>query len=285
VGNYGVFSTPAYFNGTLYYGGVEDSIKAFPFQEARLGAFSSKTSDHFVYPGATPSVSANGTSNGIVWVTQNTMPAVLFAYDAADLATELYNSNQAGGRDQFGSGNKFIAPTVASGRVYVGTTNNVGVFGLLDTSTLTPLQQWRNTYFHNPSNVGAGADRSDPSGDGVPNLMKYALGLNPTTFVSSAQLPLPSIRSEVDQNHLILTVNRAGEPTDIAYIVEVSGDLQNGEFGPPFIVTPTNVTSELEVCDNIPEAAAPPVSSVYRSQPHKSGTLISAVRSKRPVRT
>ena len=57
--------------------------------------------------------------------------AVLHAYDASNLH-ELYNSNQAaGGRDQFGAGNKFITPTIANGKVFVGTTNSVGVFGLL----------------------------------------------------------------------------------------------------------------------------------------------------------
>src|SRR6185312_6366488 len=60
----------------------------------------------------------------------------LHAYDAADLGRELYNSNQApGGRDQFGTGNKFITPTVADGKVFVGTTNSVGVFGLLSGET------------------------------------------------------------------------------------------------------------------------------------------------------
>jgi hypothetical protein len=77
-------------------------------------------------------VSANGTSNGIVWAHENTNPAVLHAYDATNLAHEIYNSNQAAGnRDQFGVGNKFITPMVADGKVFVGTTNAVAVFGLL----------------------------------------------------------------------------------------------------------------------------------------------------------
>ena len=67
-----------------------------------------------------------------MWASENTNPAVLHAYDATNLSTELYNSNQAsGGRDQFGTGNKFITPMIANGKVYVGTTNGVAVFGLL----------------------------------------------------------------------------------------------------------------------------------------------------------
>jgi hypothetical protein len=66
-----------------------------------------------------------------VWVTENLDPAVLHAYAANDLGHELYNSNQAAsGRDHFGTGNKFITPMIANGKVYVGTTDGVGVFGL-----------------------------------------------------------------------------------------------------------------------------------------------------------
>jgi hypothetical protein len=68
----------------------------------------------------------------ILWATENTSPAILHAYSARNLAVELYNSNQAaGGRDNFGNGNKFITPTIANGKVYVGTTTGVGVLGLL----------------------------------------------------------------------------------------------------------------------------------------------------------
>ncbi len=90
-----VYSTPAYFNGTLYYGAVGDHIKALPFQSARLAAVSSQTPGTYAFPGATPSVSANGTTNGIVWAAENNSTAVLHAYDATNLANELYNSNQA----------------------------------------------------------------------------------------------------------------------------------------------------------------------------------------------
>jgi hypothetical protein len=129
----GVFSMPAFFNGTLYYGAVGDTLKAIPFSN---GLFASTASSHsatgFGYPGTTPGISANGVTNGIVWAAENSSPAVLHAYNAGNLAVELYNSNQApNSRDHFGAGNKFITPTIADGKVYVGTTNGVGVFGLL----------------------------------------------------------------------------------------------------------------------------------------------------------
>jgi hypothetical protein len=128
----GVWSMPAYFNNTVYYGAVNDNLKAFPIVNARLAtaaAFQSVNS--FPYPGTTPAVSANGTANGIVWSVENASPAVLHAFDATNLQ-ELYNSNQAAnGRDHFGNGNKFITPMVVNGKVFVGTPTGVAVFGLL----------------------------------------------------------------------------------------------------------------------------------------------------------
>jgi hypothetical protein len=129
----GIWSTPAYFNGRIYYGPVNGTLKAFTVASAMLSAApSSESSTQFTYPGTAPSVSANGTADGIVWAHENTNPAVLHAYDATNLANELYNSNQAaGGRDHFGAGNKFISPMIAGGKVFVGTTASVAVFGLL----------------------------------------------------------------------------------------------------------------------------------------------------------
>ena len=128
-----VFSTPAYYNGTLYYGDINATLKAFPMANAKLATTpSSQSPSQFAYPGTAAAISANGTSNGIVWAHENGATAVLHAYDASNLAHELYNSNQAAsGRDHFGTGNKFITPAIADGKVFVGTTNSVAVFGLL----------------------------------------------------------------------------------------------------------------------------------------------------------
>jgi hypothetical protein len=128
----GEYGKPSYFNGTVYYGAVNDSIKAFPIMSGKLAVTpSSKSAAQFAYPGATPAISANATNNGILWAVENGSPAVLHAYDATNLANELYNSNQAAGsRDQF-VGNKFITPMIANGKVFVGTPNSVAVFGLL----------------------------------------------------------------------------------------------------------------------------------------------------------
>jgi hypothetical protein len=128
----GEFGKPSYFNSTVYYGAVGDTLKAFPITNAKLATTpASQSPTNFAYPGTTPSISANGGTNGIVWAVENGNPGVLHAYDATNVGKEFYNSNQASsGRDQFAD-NKFITPMVANGRVYVGTPTSVAVFGLL----------------------------------------------------------------------------------------------------------------------------------------------------------
>jgi hypothetical protein len=130
-----VYSSPAYFNGVVYYAADEDFLKAFPVMNAQLATSPSSVSPtQFQHPGPTPTISANGAQNGIVWALDSnlTSPGVLHAYDPANLGHEFYNSNQAvNGRDSFGNGNKFITPVIVNGKAYVGTQNGVAVFGLL----------------------------------------------------------------------------------------------------------------------------------------------------------
>ena len=140
-----IFGTPVFWNNHLYLGGTGDNLRSFAFDTAS-GLFdtvaSSRTGTSFSFPGPTPSVSSQGSSNGIVWAIDTSHygvpspsglgPAVVHAYDAANLATELWNSSQAGGnRDTAGNAVKFAVPTVANGRVYVGTRSEIDVYGLL----------------------------------------------------------------------------------------------------------------------------------------------------------
>lgn len=132
------FSTPAYWQNQVYFLGSADVLKTFTLTNGLLSTSpTSQSSTVFGFPGATPSVSANGTANGIIWVLQtdsfsNTSgTAVLRAYDATNVATELYDSKQSGNRDLPGPAVKFTVPTVANGKVYVGTQTQVSVFGIL----------------------------------------------------------------------------------------------------------------------------------------------------------
>ena len=120
---------PAYFDGVVYYGCVNDHLKALTVSGAFLATPSSQTARLLFIPGRHRVFGQwvyqryrLGGGNGNV---------ALHAFDAGNLATELYNSNQVGTRDQWGAGNKFITPMIANGKVYVGTTNGVAVFGLL----------------------------------------------------------------------------------------------------------------------------------------------------------
>jgi len=128
----GIWSMPAAWNGNVYFGPVDGPILDYQFQDAKLlSSPVAKTKLRFPYPGVTPSISANAGKDAILWATTYTNPAVLFAFNARTLEM-LYNSTQAPqGRDHFGKGNKFITPMISHGKVYVGTVNGVGVFGLL----------------------------------------------------------------------------------------------------------------------------------------------------------
>jgi len=131
----GMWGMPAFWNNNVYFGGVGDNIKMFRFDPA-AGLLSttpvSNTTVFFNYPGTTPSISANGTTNGIVWALETDgNPEVLRAFDATNLATELYNSTQNAARDNPGNAVKFVVPTVANGKVYVPAQRQLSVFGLL----------------------------------------------------------------------------------------------------------------------------------------------------------
>lgn len=125
------FSSGAYWNGNVYFSGVNDGVKAFTISNGTVSGPTSESSAVYGFPGASPSISANGTTNGILWAVEP-IKAILHAYDATNLANELYNSTQAaGGRDTLGSNVKFAPPTIVNGKVFIGTKNQVVVYGLL----------------------------------------------------------------------------------------------------------------------------------------------------------
>jgi hypothetical protein len=131
-----LYAGGAYWNNSLYFQAVNDVLRGFPLQNG-LAQTPALSTSVIGYPGAPLAVSANGTSNGIVWMVQADAfgtggPAVLHAFDPSNVATEFYNSAQAlNFRDQAGPAVKFVVPTVANGKVYVGTGNEVDVYGLL----------------------------------------------------------------------------------------------------------------------------------------------------------
>lgn len=155
----GLWSMPAYWNNTVYFAGSGGPLTAIPLSSGRLNYSSITTSSpSFGFPGATPSTSSNGTTNGIVWLIDSSQygnpgpgpgPAILHAFNATSVSTELYNSTQAAsGRDTAGNAVKFSVPTVTNGKVYVGATQEVDVYGPLSsgtavtaTSTISPASE------------------------------------------------------------------------------------------------------------------------------------------------
>jgi uncharacterized protein (TIGR03118 family) len=139
-----IYSSPVYFDGKIYIQGTGDVIKAFALQldpatntmmlnETPVSEGTTVSG----FPGEVQSVSANGNTNGIVWsaeVDNSSGPAILRAYDANNLSTPLYASNQAGARDTAGDGLHFTTPTIANGHVYLGEQFEVDVYGLLPQS-------------------------------------------------------------------------------------------------------------------------------------------------------
>jgi hypothetical protein len=139
----GNFKAPVYWNGSLYYSADADYIKSFAVSNGLIIPFPTSQSSFILnYPGATLGISANGTSNAILWAVQRVDldptgggvqgPGSLHAFDATNLGVEMYNSNQApGSRDMLDFTAKWCAPLVANGKVFVGSNTQLTVFGLL----------------------------------------------------------------------------------------------------------------------------------------------------------
>jgi hypothetical protein len=151
-GNYGASLDQYNINGVT--GGSAAMLSTTPTQSTNL------------FPqGSTPSVSSNGSTNGIVWAIERVdslnlapgdLPAILYAYNATDVSTMLYNSAQQVSRDQGGCANKFQVPTIANGKVYVATQSQLDVYGLLPASTAAPWVYIASPCYtwQNPVNIG-----------------------------------------------------------------------------------------------------------------------------------
>jgi hypothetical protein len=131
----GAFSSPAYWNGAIYYQGDGGALKRFPISKGIIDTNSVTQSSDGTDFGCTPTISADGVTNGIVWTVgsggfSTNAPAIFHAHDALNTATDLYNSTQLIVRDNPGIACKFTHPIVTNGKVYVGTQNQVSVYGL-----------------------------------------------------------------------------------------------------------------------------------------------------------
>jgi hypothetical protein len=192
-GQGGMFNIAAYWNNTLYFWGVNDVLKSIPITNG-LPDFTHVTGStpQIGFPGAGVSVSSNGMTPGsaIVWAIDGTQygfpgpgpgPAVVYAYDATNILTMLYSSAQNATRDAAGNAAKFAVPTVANGKVYVGTSTEVDVYGLVGTNPLPNISSI------NPSSATAGgpAFPLTVNGSGFTNGATVNFGSNPVITPSS----------------------------------------------------------------------------------------------------
>ena len=141
VGATGAWSSPAYWNGNVYWWGRGDALKSFALVNGLLSTTPTKSNEVYGYPGATPTISANGNTQGIVWSIDaegyGTGPAILQAHNATTVSTMLYSSAASGNasRDRAGGAVKFAVPTVANGKVYVDAAGELDFYGLLNSAT------------------------------------------------------------------------------------------------------------------------------------------------------
>src|SRR5258708_23384134 len=130
----GLWSMPAYWNNTGYTWGRSDNMKSFSLTNGKLSTTPTAVAPILAgYPGPTPAVSSNGTTNGIVWAIDSDSygsngNAILYAFNATNIATKLYSSAQNAARDTAGLANKYNVPTIANGKVYVGTGSECDIY-------------------------------------------------------------------------------------------------------------------------------------------------------------
>jgi len=207
---YGYHSSPAYFQGPassyVYLAGLAsegvtgpDYLRQFSLTNGLLSTSAVAQSSNLFQIGATPSISANGTANGILWAqersdilsaTANIKPSILYAFDATNVANTFYSSNQAGARDQAGAATKFEVPMIANGKVYLSTLSEVDVYGLLagQTATTTTLSTNTNPTYGQPVTLTATvmAGSGSPAGT-VDFFLKDGFNLTGVGTLSSDQ--------------------------------------------------------------------------------------------------
>ncbi len=177
----GSFDTPAYFNGQIYYAGGDDYLQVYQLSNGLLSTSpTSQSANRFSYHGATPIVSANGTADGVVWAIDNTSttassPGILYAYNATNMADELYDTTQVASRDQMGNSLRFVPPIVANGEVYVATADELDVYGLLTPPADPGFEEVQ---------VGAGQFEYDPTGSPWSFSGSAGIAANNSSFTS-----------------------------------------------------------------------------------------------------
>ena len=244
-----MFSSPIYFNGKVYFSGTNDVVRAYTMSDGLLSTSSTdQAGDIFKYPGSVPTISANGTSNAILWTLESAAfstsgPAVLYAYDPTNLsAGSLYNSNQNVSRDSPGGAIKFAVPTVVNGKVYVGAAGQLSVYGeLAGSAGASAITSANSTTF----TVGtAGSFTVTTTGTPTPSLSETGALPSGVTFNNNgngtATLSGTPAAGTAGSYPLTITAsNGVGTPASQGFILTVNG----GVTGTAPSITSANSTT------------------------------------------
>ncbi len=304
VGNVGSWSTAAYWNGTVYYWGQLDTMKAFPVVSGQLTGPTQTSSEKYGYPGANPVISANGSTEGIVWTVETDAytdngPAVLQAHDATTISTTLYSSSTNTTRDNPGMAVKFAVPTVVNGKVYVGTQTQLSVYGLLNaqaqaaTPVLSPgAETFTSSLTVSMSDATAGAviyytlDGSTPTtasavytapitltGTTTIQAIANAVGYDQSTsasatYVDSSEVSTPVISpsSGIFTQPFSATISDSTSGTTIYYTTDGSTPTASStQYTAPLTVSSTETLNAIAVASGLPQSAVASASYTFNA--------------------
>jgi hypothetical protein len=234
-----VGQSPVYWNGPtnqfLFTWTGGDVIKAYKFTGSSIQTtpLAQGVLTQARPGGMSLSALSNAPGTAIIWGMYNLANGTVVAYDASNIAHELWDSQQNAARDSLGNYVKFTSPTISNGKVYVPTAaSNLVVYGLLS----PPYQIWQASNFTSAelTNPAISGDTADPDGDGIPNLMEYAFGLNPKVANPNG-MPVVGVQKLGGTNsYLVISYKEVLYDTDISYTVQVSSDLITWNSGPGF---------------------------------------------------
>ena len=244
-----VGSSPVYWNGPsnqflFVWGGSGGVLQAFQFDGSLIQTTPVAIANVVQGErcgGLSLSAQGNLAGSGIVWGTRDANGGTLHAFDATNVGQELWNSEQISARDALGTYGKFCPPTIANGKVYLGTGGGaLVVYGLLT----PPYQRWRESRFA-PGELAdptLTADAADPDQDGLPNLAEYAFGTDPKTSTGSGGPVIAPVTVD-GLDYLAATYHQVLANTDTTITPEVSDDLLIWQSGP-------DVTALVSLADN-----------------------------------
>jgi uncharacterized protein (TIGR03437 family) len=254
-----LYGGPAYFNNTVYFSASHDALKAFSISDGQLATSpTSQSKQVFDYPGAIPTTSANGSADGIVWLMEGSGGGTLHAYDASNVANEIFNSQMKGPRDALGSFVRFTIPTVANGKVYAGTGSSLAVFGLLNQPPQPSLSAVVNGASFLPGPVAPGS-------------LISIFGLNLAQGTASSQAD----RFSSTLDGITLTINGVPAPLQFVSPRQINAQV-------PFEATPGTATAELRLPAMPPAAIQFPIAptapgifaNVANGDPAAPGSLV-----------